>query len=769
MEPHNKDFREDALQRSVDLCADILASRDNAPAWLTVHFLCGFEGNGLQGFLRRSAVRARGGLITTSVSSAKNKFEAARFHRSAMLEHMRAFDRRNTLLSFVGRASKALRASVSFGIELSEDHRLMIEECDPDSARRRFRILISNDIFNILAPAKISCQYMKEVYDFVLNKRQVLPPRINDAREGFLHAKALGFGMIFDDCRENGSLTTLRRLFGGASDHNDEKMLWDFLTPLQSTFVYSRAAGVEAPGGTFDCVRWQYHAPDTHVASPKEPVPPLMSLVFLSDNDGRETYEALERAFGQDLSISGDLVNYLQSNHDHGQRLEAKMLKSYSDHDKSSIRNAISGMASNLVALPGQQVRIKTYVWWMCLLAAELYGRIHEGEPLDYWFIAGDKTEFEDNSRFQLRKLFSDEKRKTESGGQEVESERGSLRIALDGEHGFDEDQFMSVVRRLEKEHFPWFHRGRHALFFDISDEESFCPVGLLEISNNSWQHVLNESFRPAGEQQLEIPASAIVYVDGENGDAGLLCCNPKRSVKSPRVRHVMRYRMPRWRALGVDSRGTELRKLISHAMSIVGDCEDDIAEVVELCMRVSDDLSIGGTLVFVETKEWAESFLELGRSWTFGDSFHDKLPLIAHDGASILYPASEAEDRKWKWVYRRMLTAGNIDRKVQAAVQLWSLDYHKGKPLNGVGTRRWSAALAALKRGVRLVVVISQDGGITCWRASWPKQAEPADRTRTENRGMPVELEYWTMPVGEAPEKPGSCQISEMIESSDG
>lgn len=723
---------EDPIQTAIESCADDLAQTLGADmsAFVSVHFLCGLPES--PGYIRRSAGRAmRCALADYAAEYTDNDPDKLRYlHRRALLEHVRAFDRRHTLFNLAARISRERNADVLLGIRESRqetDHPFLVK-LDSASGKAAFTILVSRETADFLAPKDESLRYLNETYRRAARPLEYDEHSSEGYRARFERARAEVFGRLLARTKANEFLDSSIDVNEGGCG---EEKLWNLLNPIQSTLVYAQGMGEQRDPLAIHC-QLKKHVEGQDMEPLELQSRPLI-LVFSSQLD-TETVETITAKHVGSGTINTTIANYLQrrnSSHPIALQNELASRGRYGSGGVEPLVKAFEREVAPIVCLPTQRERLTTLTWWMCLLAQKLFGRDHEGEPLDFWFVAGERSEFADDVRFHLDKLLP-------NGG-----DRDALQVPLGNDGKVDGAKLEAAIRYLEKEHFPWFHRGRHALLFDISDER-FRPVGLVEVANSSWRQVLDESYKQPSEQHLHLPGCAVVFVDGETRDAGVIRCDPRSGGPNPRIRRLMRMQKGQWQVIGSDLREQQLRERIKTAMD--GDAAT-ANDVTEICLRVADDLTIGGTVVITKDRDCADGFLKLGESWTFGEALQDRIPLIAHDGATIVFPELKDKQRRWHWRYRRILTPGKIKPAVQDRLQRWSLDYLQGTPLNGVGTRRWSAALTALREGVRLVVVISQDGGVTCW---W----------LTRHGNKPQKLHYLNLPLGDTP-RSGECEFS--------
>ncbi|MCI0560787.1 MAG: hypothetical protein MN733_20075, partial [Nitrososphaera sp.] len=362
--------------------------------------------------------------------------------------------------------------------------------------------------------------------------------------------------------------------------------------------------------------------------------------------------------------------------------------------------------------LEGQQQRLRLIGLWFIYLITMLRGARHEGKAVDFWFVAGEHSEFSDD--LDVRLVDNDIGAKFDAP--RIETEEGLPEL--------DKTSSDSIVRHLEKECYPWFSRGRYCLFFDNSSTE-LKPRCLAELKWGSWNRIVIESLRMEDDQELRIPGCLAAFIDGGAGDAGLIVCQSRTGDRQkPRVKRTLLFRDGKWYCPSNERQKT-LHGLILKAVDkswLISDqargaLSGALRKFSEIAAMIADDPQVGGTLVFVRDEKAASAFVQLGTPWDVDDKrLQDTIPLVCHDGATVIWPA--AGHTKVTMAFRRLLVSNFGQDAASIAVNLRErCRTDSSFPLFGAGTRRWNAAFCALQKGVHLVIVVSTDGDITCWR----------------------------------------------------
>ena len=206
-----------------------------------------------------------------------------------------------------------------------------------------------------------------------------------------------------------------------------------------------------------------------------------------------------------------------------------------------------------------------------------------------------------------------------------------------------------------------------------------------------------------------------------------------------------------KWSPIEIDGRNNKLYKILRDELFLHKKLQE---EIVGICLRVADNPAEGGTLVVLKkgVDDYKTIFTPMGIPWKFSDHARDREDLVCHDGATIIQVGNNADDSE-HWDFRFLLSAHGIKQNEQQKLVDWvhnkSNKPGENCPLSGAGARRWSAALTSLHEDVLVVIVISQDGDISCWIRTRDQDCNPLDELKISHlrQGMinfnPAKDEY--------------------------
>lgn len=424
----------------------------------------------------------------------------------------------------------------------------------------------------------------------------------------------------------------------------------------------------------------------------------------------------------------------------------------------------------------------KLFGSWIAYLMKELSGRTHEGGYVEFYFVLGEKSQFEDDHNINFRHFTQEGEQK--SAGQKENSLRTrphyKLLLPVDELLGPKSDRKDRSFNRKSKqvadiladEHFPWFENGRNALFFNVSGTH-LLPDGLVTIKNSHWSDLFDD--RVKGESLIRIPSCILGCVPGKTETASILTLlNTNNSGGRMRVEEICRWQNKQWFEIRERKRMQEIIKRIRKNIIWRTDIEypgtdrrtnrapprslkEILESVMVLVMQIAKDPGKGGTILFVEEDAIAD-FKPMGIPLEIDGELtnDDRIGLIAHDGASPIeinfrncFNGKEDEEGRvdFRWAHRRLLTLEGVKlRDLKALFD--SIDSSKKEsPLLSVGSRRWSAAISAFHPKVQGVLVISQDGDIQFWCAK-----RIAERSEKQLTGYEVKVIKFTT-TGDAQE----------------
>jgi hypothetical protein len=339
---------------------------------------------------------------------------------------------------------------------------------------------------------------------------------------------------------------------------------------------------------------------------------------------------------------------------------------------------------------------------WLMLLTTYLTYQKHEGTTLDFFFVYGDLSQFEDLKMYraiQKEQLEEFEIPKNPKDKGEILEKAKALAI------------------KIANEHYPWFENGRYALFWNTGSKDSY-PIGLVLIENFTWLQVLNNRF--IDELPFKIPNCFITYVYGEAQRIGSI------SIVKNKVEDILLYKDRKWMVSNsVNKRTEQLKSELEKILNINENSQkkESLSKTIKLALQIAENPKKGGIIVFInqeKKKDIKGKFQSMGDSWKqidSNESSEDVLALISQDGATLRILDNDGKDSD-SWSYRNFLIPS--DRTIELLEQIKSECNKKTNkhvwPLIAKGSRRWSAAMTACHPDVDAVLVISQDGDIQLW-----------------------------------------------------
>lgn len=710
---------EHPIQKAVESTRDCLIdSFAVKPAFLAAHFSFGTPGN--PGYVIKSAAIATDCHFSEWAKNDNGKSEEV-LHARVIVQHARQFQRGVTVPALLARLAQKHKKRIFLTLNVIRSSEPLCLKESKTEKHHELAISLSEKFALALCSEELPHQYFKELYGASIRNHR--PKALTEGELELPRCEA--FGILISESTNLESIidSLIIDPLIGYGPKELKRKAWALLGTLQSALLYFR--GSQSQGGTAETSGFACAFPLISFRRNAE-IPygfalggPLLEFEFSKVRECFEnclwTDEVKRHVYGNHITKQKEALEKAVSSITGMERPDIKRLSSI-------LKREITG----IVPFPGPQKRLQLLGLWLIYLISKLKGAKHEGKPVDFWLVAGEQSEFADDVDVRLDKhpfytiTKSGNERKRE---QDKEFEFDKF-LDLGGKITLDERVCNLICRRLEREHYPWFSRGRHALFFD-SSSEGLSPLGLAELRAGSWNRLVSESFRLPDEQELNIPGCLVAFVDATTGESGLLICQPAKPEIKQRasIKRVLRHKAGKWHVAS-DDRELRLNELLKENVSWLSSGAHSTM-LSQMATMIADDPHAGGTLVFVKTEPAADEFLRLGAPWDFDLFKQDKIPLISHDGATVVWMGKDdLNNESVKMDYRTLLTPQSDHQSIsiQNHLQAGSLGSDFNFPLLGVGTRRWSAALAALRSNVSMVVVISTDGDITCW---WSKNGK--------------------------------------------
>ena len=666
----------DAIDEQLNRCVDLLIRDVSQPELVVLHLLCGEAGE--PGAIRRSAIRSRSADGETGTAGLRHQ--------------MRDFDRRNALLSI---AEKWATATAT--LPGARDSVMSLDIGDHDgepfscvgglsSGLPKLSLTISRDLIAELCPEEIAEPYLR--FTYAGSQQQDLMNLMEDFQ--LARSSVLGRISSLDVEKEY-----VKKISGKPENSPDKSRyyggLWRILTGIQNVALFFRAIcgpeWVEKAG-----VRY-FVSSFGGIGSSSV----LMAIFFPcrdEDSIGSRVFSTLasnwqpfETMLGIELPDSGAYCDI----HFDGPQDTA---------------NKIGQLLETIFNIRVQKAVALSATRWFMWLVEQLATKRHEGHPLDFYFMVGDRSQFEDSKRVTFKRFGEI--------GDDFDVAVKPLGIPI-SQAGPDIRKAIASLQSsfLSSEHYPWFQGGRYLLFWDVTSPagqlvKPMLPYGLLKISGSSWSQYIDQVY--IDKPGIVLPANILVYVGGSTGEAGVVITRISK-VGPATIHRVMKYREKHWRLVGADERADAL--LTKVLVSPVIESAVVRKKIVDVVMRVAENPGRGGTLIVLRKDAKEQQFIRMGVPWRFGNEVEDVEALMSHDGATLIRESPGKEE----WQFRLLLSGDSLDERTKRKLEELALNAAQKTPLSGVGSRRWSAALAAFRDEVEAIVVISQDGDIVSWR----------------------------------------------------
>ncbi len=711
-----------AMKTNVNECCKRIFDHCEQPHIVFSHLLYGTDE--MPGAIRLSSVKSRGGLVHEVQQSSDTKS-----HTYALKRHVQSLSRKNTFLHLVQRAFSEVDSPTRVVFRLVPENSQEVFYGPPEH--------IDNEIAREFT-LKYSSSFAAQLVDFERARAYLTTLYESGSREIDIEE----FHKEFDIYQYRQlCVVDVRGFEGGIAP--ESRLPSNFPVEVKNLDA-SLHMLAEFQSALLFCIN-EHDSPYTpitvcaHRAPNREPSLFSVAIITgeLSDQELNIVFDALARCVSFQEESDSELIGSIIED-------SREALPSLPILDQEALKPVFQ----NVFRLPFQRKRANLIGKYFVELLRQLSSAKHEGESIEFWFLAGDRSEFEDHPSTFFAEFQKDDASAIESlsfmrsdalsalrDNTQIMSEKGPIPFKK-----YFLGRISAVSRQLEKEHFPWFLRGRNALFWDISTNV-FRPCGLVSLKRSSWEQVLNDLYRSEQESQ-SLPSFFLGYIGGSPREVGIL--RHDASKKQSRLSRVMRYAQDRWEISQHDERHVKLNAVLQSAMSL--DDGPAVRGFVDMCFSIADNGRIGGTLILVDKdrEEFATMFSKLGHHWRVRrNTLEDRIALIAHDGATLVEFSSNS------WEYRFLLSSDGIDEGIRTELaKLARFDAH---PLNSVGSRRWSAALASFKPGVLGVIVVSQDGDIQCWFSN-PHLEDSSDYAETvvnnvvysfPQNGKPKKLNY--------------------------
>jgi hypothetical protein len=692
------------IRTEVEASANNLFERLDKECLCLVHFLYGSAHE--PGAVRESAIRVPESSYLEELGNGGFQQE----HDRVLQSYVRYVDRKNTLVNTIENVVSdneinRLILQVKESEELDPyDFDLPLEpesigtEREPDRSRIEWNY--GTKLSGALVPDHVN-QFFEQLY---------LPTRheFNDNwSDFFLAARAA----VFNYEKELPEI--------GGEEVGRQIGRWKRLAALQGALLYFKygSPGTGSPSASAIFVRLG------NGASSRTPSPLGVAVIAPREEDPGELDQILKEGLEKPARfLETGLASKVSPNDklEKLERAERELKSSFKNTENQDEGRSFTGQIKDpgdkyvLFHSQAQKELVNLYGLWMLRITELLQDSYHEGAPLSFFFIAGDESEFRDDSRFDFRPIAVDDA-STMGGIQPFAVPTGESLEPKDIQH-----KAHQAARLLSGEHYPWFKQGRYALFWNVSTETPH-PSGLISLKGSNWKHAAAEIHRE--NQTISLPSCLFVFTVSDRETAAAISVQKEddTNTKKKKIERVLRWRDDHWESVGGENRRKELKDRLTEVTT-----EEEIEEIINLTLLVSDNPEAGGIILIgkedaevdVGDEEIYSDLVQMGRPWSLDDedrgvTFEDRIALIGHDGASLRISDSQGADTTGDHWTHRILLMSNEEARNNFEREKEEIRGH----LRTAGARRWSAALTALRKDIPAVIAISQDGDIQFWK----------------------------------------------------
>jgi hypothetical protein len=356
---------------------------------------------------------------------------------------------------------------------------------------------------------------------------------------------------------------------------------------------------------------------------------------------------------------------------------------------------------------------------WNAFLIEALRDSVHEGRNLNFTFIISDVSEVRDSNLFEVNELqFSEEERNIFHPWDQTD-EGDAIQIPYK-----TATEFKSILseakRNIEKKNYSWFSEGKYALLWDSAFPNNY-PHSLVRIKDSSWDVVINDIRSNRSSKILNSVSLIITFVRSDQS-GGLF-------IKDKLVASFRRATEWKYEVTGGNSRDDKLKAVIEAAINKWTEVENPQLTILKdtiyyAILAISEDPHMGSMLIIGENI--MELFKSMGKPWQTKSgkqvnnseqinpnvlTIDEITSLMAMDGATCLY----LSDGKPTISFRNSVMTSRGDKNIDEAAEV----------LEGEGSRKWSALIAASKIEVDLVIAVSQDGPIYIYETNTDNKVE--------------------------------------------
>jgi hypothetical protein len=652
------------------------------------------------GSLTPSAKSPYDGLRITEIAATKSERTPigrmvvdSQGHRSAFRHHINLFGRSATFLDWLTRRLYRDLATLRSNVAVPTSH-IEVLVCSQNAALtlNGNTLKLSSSFFDTIVKANVVRRYFTELYKQGSGHDGLVPAgaAVPYMAERFVSLRFAAESLLL----ANGVTAALKRLSalykdkpGGTQDQESE---WEFLGALQTALMYVWASQnpSDEPVG-FVTVGACYRI--NRVAVDKCPLGLFSAVLPPRCDDARrnEIVRSLKELLKEKMPLH---INDAKYYHDRGDtpQVHHRTTKSWTP---SRIQAAVNKELRNAFPTRWFQRWRASLMVWLSYLAEHLRGKVHEGQPLNFSFVVADRTEIHDSGLFEVVPLQIDGHAKL---------------VPLDDEGNADDkgaadDLLDRVLREIEKKNYSWFLGGKYALLWDASFPSRY-PQYLIRFKESSWE-VFQNQIRLGKKTRAADVVRAMIFVSTD-GSGGMVLSG----------KQVVSFRKGQAWSEESSRRETRLKRYLQRHIGRWNFApklkHDTVKRIADALLAISDDSHAGCMLVIFE-KDKRLKFECMGEIWktSFGGQLREMsrdvlTSLMAMDGATCLF----VKNGRPHVEFRRLATAPDKATR--------TLHIESRIKLDGAGSRKWSAANAAKRHEIAIVISVSQDGPVHIYEA---------------------------------------------------
>lgn len=618
-------------------------------------------------------------------------------HEEAFRRHIKRFGRSGTLLDWV---TLWMYKNISFGrghFEAVGELILRVQEKGRSIKLGRNSLTLSREFYDTLLPEEIAYQYLETLYSIPETSKDEYSTFTADQLVG---ARGVAFRRLATDPKSMRDISRMGSCYGTSPKGMTADVKyreWMFAGALQTGLMYVEASRMNRlePQG-FISIACGYNV----LANGKPKDNPLAILSAVLPSNATED-QASDIAVTLKGLLQGSIKTQISNIRTFRDRPSMDVMSRMKSErwNPDSLKPIISRAAKKAFAVHAFPQWASALTLWLSLVTEQMRDSVHEGQMLNFSFVVADRSQIADSGLFELVDL-------------EFSDSQDLLPWNTSGEPLSNKEPW-EVLDRMQrdvgKKNYAWFQEGKYALLWDATFPRRH-PQSLIRFKDSSWDVFINQARMGKTGKASEI-IGAMTYVRADSSGGVILT-----------GKQVLSFRRRQKWAKGGGKRHEKLRdKLLGYIgeWQFPSDLEEQTVSVFcEALAAIADDPHSGCILV-IYSKGASPSYENMGEPWRTVHAGNplmmsrDELTsLMSMDGASALF----IHDSSPKVIFRSLVQPNNNVPKVndvfrRSCVRINTQDARKH--LDGEGSRKWSAAFAAMNETTDLVVAVSQDGPI--------------------------------------------------------